>query len=96
MALARNAQCEADPRSAYSQKSEIDPLDQPVWGQQGIAKILNMSPKCCEHLLRGGDSDAFVAEPNEHVAQMAFRIVLQALWDIKKTLTEKSTNKTLQ
>jgi hypothetical protein len=37
---------------------EIDPLDLPVWGQEGIAKILNMSPKRCEHLLRGGAIDA--------------------------------------
>jgi hypothetical protein len=53
MALARNAKCEADPRKC-SRKSEIDPLDEPVGGgQDGIAKILNTSPKRCEHLLRG-------------------------------------------
>jgi hypothetical protein len=39
-------------------KSEIDPLDLPVWGRDGIAKILNMSPKRCEYLLAGGVLDA--------------------------------------
>ena len=45
-----------------SQKSKIDPLDQLVCGQEGIAKILNnMSSKRCEHLLRGRaiDGDKF-------------------------------------
>jgi hypothetical protein len=36
----------------------IDPLDQPCWGQLEIAKILNMTPKRCEHLLRAGAIDA--------------------------------------
>jgi len=38
--------------------TEIDPLDRPVWGNEGIAHVLNMSPKRCEHLLRGGAIDA--------------------------------------
>jgi hypothetical protein len=56
---------------------EIDPLDLPVWGQEGIAKILNMTPKRCEHLLRGGaiDADKFngrwVSTPRRLLKQFA-------------------------
>lgn len=39
-------------------ETKIDPLDQPVWGREGIARVLNMTPKRCEHLLRAGMIDA--------------------------------------
>jgi hypothetical protein len=44
--------------SSQNPEIRIDPLDQPVWGQEAIAKILNMTPKRCEHLLRAGTIDA--------------------------------------
>lgn len=39
----------------------IDPQDQPVWGCEAIAAVLNMTPKRAEHLLRAGliDADKF-------------------------------------
>jgi hypothetical protein len=67
-----------------SPASVIDPLDQPVWGLEGIAKILNMSPKRCEHLLRGGaiDADKFVGRwvstPRRLLAQFAGKASVEA------------------
>jgi hypothetical protein len=58
---------------------QIDPLDQPVWGQEAIAAILRMTPKRCEHLLRGGaiDADKFngrwVSTPRRLLKQFAGR-----------------------
>jgi hypothetical protein len=60
-----------------SEKMEIDPLDRPVWGIEGIAAILNMMPKRCEHLLRAGalDADKFhrhwVSTPRRLLKQFA-------------------------
>jgi hypothetical protein len=54
---------------------ELDPLDQPVWGQKRIAEILNMTTKRCEHLLRIGKIDAtkkwgrWVSTPRRLLAQ---------------------------
>lgn len=58
---------------------EIDPLDQPVWGHEAIAQVLNMSPKRCEHLLPTGviDADKFagrwVSTPRRLLKQFAGR-----------------------
>jgi hypothetical protein len=59
----------------------IDPLDQPVWGADGIAAILNTTPKAVEHLLRQRrlDADKFgtgrrarwVSTPRRLLAQFA-------------------------
>jgi hypothetical protein len=39
-------------------KIQLDLLDQPVWGAEGIANIINATPKRTEHLLAGGALDA--------------------------------------
>jgi hypothetical protein len=58
---------------------DIDPLDRPVWGLEGIAKILNMGTKRCEHMLHAGaiDADKFkgrwVSTPRRLLAPFAGR-----------------------
>jgi hypothetical protein len=41
-----------------SEKIEFDQLDRPVWGIEGIAHVINATPKRTEHLLLGGVLDA--------------------------------------
>jgi hypothetical protein len=41
-----------------SEKIQLNPLDRPVWGIEGIAHVINATPKRTEHLLLGGVLDA--------------------------------------
>jgi hypothetical protein len=36
----------------------LDPMDQPVWGEKGIAKVINRRVDQTHHLLRQGKLDA--------------------------------------
>jgi hypothetical protein len=57
---------------------EIDPLDRPVWGDEGFAAVLNITPKKAEHLRRAGLLDVtkvgkrgWVSTPRRLLSQFA-------------------------